>query len=191
MIHKIVCYYLGSAVNGRLFTVCCLYIFSLYPLLVTKCREQEMWCATDSGTCGAKSTDFSFCRTGCWVTLLVRFSGCATAAHVLALTLMRIHKLVHLGDCNPLGAGWAESAEGGVALCGSVSVNPKLKLLFHGLFTVSRVLSLYKQMVGVALWQELAITHVSGFFLSWLLSCLPCQPFSPTVFMLTPCSFLS
>lgn len=77
-----------------------------------------------------------------------------------ALTLTRIHKLVHLVNCNPQVLVEHNQQRRSLSLGGSVSVNTKLKLLFN---TSSQVpefkLKTSKQMVGVSLWQELAITH--------------------------------
>lgn len=60
-----------------------LHFFSLCPLLDTTQREQEIWCETDSGTCGEESTYLSVNSTEkVLVTLSVRFLGWTATAKV-------------------------------------------------------------------------------------------------------------
>lgn len=99
----------GLAGNGRLFPCVLCAGFPPPPPFAQEqnAREQEMWCSTDSGTCGAKSTDFTVdcaehapgehCQSGSQDVRPLHWywksSGCAP-------TLMRIHKLVEPGDCS-------------------------------------------------------------------------------------------
>lgn len=71
-----------------------LLFFSLCPLLDTTQREQEIWCETDSGTCGEESTYLSVNSTEkVLVTLSVRFLGwTATAKVYIKKNLPSLHR---------------------------------------------------------------------------------------------------